>query len=115
MDGFLAELHLCLYLYVHAYQYERLCWYLFLYLGCRRRIDPGWPGSDRVAYVFVFVFVFEVQREDSSPGWTGSGRVASVHSLSSTSHMDICTTGAHWQALVESGAEEDALASVQAV
>ena len=61
-------------------------------------------------------FVFEVQREDSSPGWRESGRVASVHSLSSTSHMDTCTTGAHWQALlVQSGAEEDALASVQAV
>ena len=66
-------------------------------------------------FEYVFVFVFEMQREGSSPGWTRSGRVASVHSLSCTSHMDICTTGAHWQALVESGAEEDALASVQAV
>ena len=76
----------------------------------RIHLQVGGGLAEMLCICTCICFVFEVQREDSSPGWRGSGRVASVHSLSPTSH-----TGAHWQALVESGAEEDALASVQAV
>ena len=66
------------------------------------------------AFVFecVFVFVVEVQRggfiSRLDQVWQSC-----IRALSALHQAWICTAGKHWP--IESGAEEDALASVQAV